>query len=156
MRLYLDSNVYAHADDHGQGRDLVTWLADSGHEAVLSEIHLAEALAIPDAVGRESRLKLLASVPAHVSRPLAFLQAKEFVQEARRLRPQWSRQPVGDRSHENDLLTVYDEGWEQLRRDPSGLLELTGHYQAVSEQAIRGSRAGQKIMREDLLAGVTK
>jgi hypothetical protein len=156
MRLYLDSNVYAHADDLGQGRDLVKWLADSGHEAVMSEIHLAEALAIPDVIGREGRLKLLAAVPAHVSRPLAFLQAEEFVQEARRLRQQWSRHPVGDRSHVNDLLTDYDEGWEQLRRDPSGLLELTGDYQAVSEQAIRGSRAGQKIMREDLLAGVTK
>jgi hypothetical protein len=156
MRLYLDSNVYAHADDHGQGQNLVKWLADSGHEAVLSEIHLAEALAIPDVVGREDRLKLLAAVPAHVSRPLAFLQAEEFVHEAQRLRPQWSRHPVGDRSHVNDLFTVYDEGWEQLRRDPSGLLDLTGDYQAVSEQAIRGSRAGQKIMREDLLAGVTK
>lgn len=44
MRLYLDSNVYAHADDHEQGRDLVKWLADSGHEAVLSEIHLAQRL----------------------------------------------------------------------------------------------------------------
>ena len=84
MRLYLDSNVYAHADDHEQSRDLVKRLADSGHEAVLSEIHLAEALAIPDVVGREGRLKLLAAVPAHVSRPLAFLQAEEFMQEARR------------------------------------------------------------------------
>jgi hypothetical protein len=156
MQLYLDSNVYAHVDDLGQGRDLVKWLADSGHEAVLSEVHLAEALAIPDVVGREDRLKLLAAVPAHVSRPLAFLQAEEFVQEARRLRPQWSRDPVGDRSNVNDLFAVYDKGWEQLRRDPSGLLELTGDYQAVSEQAIRDSRAGQKIMREDLLAGVTK
>lgn len=91
-----------------------------------------------------------------MSRPLAFLQAEEFVQEARALRPQWSRRPVGNRSHVNGLLTAYDEGWEQLRRDSTGLLELTGDYQAVSEQAIRGSRAGQKIMREDLLAGITK
>lgn len=156
MRLYLDSNVYAHADDLGQGQDLVKWLADSGHDAVLSEIHLAEALAIPDVVAREARLKLLAAVPACVIRPLASLQAEEFVQEARRLRPQWSRHPVGDRSQVDDLLTVYDEGWKQLRRDPSGLLELTGDYRAVAEQAIRGSRAGQKIMREDLLANVTK
>jgi hypothetical protein len=156
MRLYLDSNVYAHADDLGQGRDLVEWLVDSGHEAVLSEIHLAEALAIPDVVAREGRLTLLAAVPARVSRPLASLQAEEFVQEAQRLRPAWSRQPVGDLSDVNDLLTAYEEGWKQLQRDPSGLLELTGDYQAVSEQAIRGSRAGQKIMREDLLAGVTK
>ena len=76
MRLYLDSNVYAHADDLGQGRDLVEWLVDSGHEAVLSEIHLAEALAIPDVVAREGRLTLLAAVPARVSRPLASLRRR--------------------------------------------------------------------------------
>ena len=155
MRLYLDTNVYAHAQDLAAGPELCAWLVSSGHEVVLSEVHLAEAIAIPDAVAREARLRLLAALPSRRSRPLAYVQSAEFVEEVRRLRARWRREPAGDLSHVNALLASYDQGWEQLSRDPAQLIKLTGDYRIVAEQAIRGSRAGQKTLRGDLLDRVT-
>ena len=45
MRLYLDTNVYAHAQEQAQGVELAEWLTVGRHQVVLSEVHLAEAIA---------------------------------------------------------------------------------------------------------------
>ena len=155
MRLYLDTNVYAHAQEQAQGMELAEWLAVGRHQVVLSEVHLAEAIAIHDEHTRNARLRLLAGLPSRQTRPLAYLQAGEFVNEVRRLRPQWRRLPVGGLAVVSALLDSQRRGWRMLAREPERLIELTGDYREVHEKSIRGSRAGQKTMRTDLLDGHT-
>jgi len=155
VRLYLDTNVYAHAQDLGQQEALRDWLAVNGHRAVLSDVLLGEALAITDPAMRNARLRLLAVVPSRRTRSLGELQATEFLNEVRRLRPEWRRLPVGDLSFVRQLQTVHQQGWRLLNGDPKRLIARTGEYRNVEQHAIRGSRAGQQTIRNDLLAGQT-
>jgi hypothetical protein len=155
MRLYLDTNVYAHAQEARQELALKRWLEASGHQVVLSDVLLGEAIAIREPAVREGRLRLLAELPSRKTQTLASLQAIEFVNEMRRARPQWRRLPIGDLAMVNALQRAHGQGWRLLHQDRARLVERTGQYRAVEGQAIRGSRAGQRTMRDDLLSGQT-
>jgi hypothetical protein len=48
VRLYLDTNVLAGVEECAEQSALATWLRDHGHRAVITDVHLAEALAIRD------------------------------------------------------------------------------------------------------------
>jgi hypothetical protein len=155
VRLYLDTNVYAHARESGQQEALTRWLTGAGHRVVLSDVLLGEAIAIPDPEFRDARLRFLAQLPWRKTRALGYLQAMEFVGEVRRVRPQWRRLPVGDLAMVNKLREAQDKGWRILRRVPERLIDHIGNFRDIEEQAIRGSRVGQKTMRDTLLSGYT-
>lgn len=155
MRLYIDTNVYAHTQDLGLHEAMNDWLVDNRHQAIVSDVLLGEAIAIKDPTIRAARLRLLASVPSRRTRNLAELQAMEVVNEVRRLRPDWRRLPVGDLSFVNQLRAARQRGWRLLSRDTNRLIAGTGDYRAVEERAIHGSRAGQQTLRKGLLDGET-
>lgn len=155
MRLYLDTNVYAHAQESRQQEALTRWLTGGGHVVVLSDVLLGEAIAISDLETRDSRLRFLAQLPWRKTRPLGYLQAMEFVGEVRRVRPQWRRLPVGDVTMVRKLQEAQDKGWRLLKRAPEHLIDHIGGFRDIEERAIRGSRVGQQTMRDTLLSGYT-
>ena len=155
MRLYLDTNVYAHAQESCQQVALTRWLSGAGHRVVLSDVLLGEAIAIPDPEVRDSRLRFLAQLPWRKTQALGYLQAMEFVGEVRRVRPQWRRLPVGDMTMVRKLQEAHDKRWRLLKLAPERLVDHIGGFRDVEEQAIRGSRVGQQTMRDDLLSGYT-
>jgi hypothetical protein len=156
MRLYLDTNVYAHAQDAGQEIALRDWLTQACHRAVLSDVLLEEAIAIPDEDVRDGRLRLFADLPSVKTDSLGELQTREFLNEVRRLRSGWRRLPVGDVSTVDAMRRARQDGWRLLSKDPQRLVHRTGDYRGVTERGIRGARVGQRTIREDILATRTK
>jgi hypothetical protein len=154
MRLYLDTNVFAHAHDEGVGEQLVRWSQARRIDVLISEVHVGEALAIKDEAMRTARIDLLASLPARWLAPPGYLQSQELVAEIRRLRSNWRRLPVGDESLSRALLASHREGWRLVkRRDLASLERIHQPYREVEEPAIAGSRGSQKVMREHLRGG---
>jgi hypothetical protein len=151
VRLYLDTNVYAHAAQAAQGPALTDWLRDCGHGVVLSDTLLAETIAIPDETLRMERLALWAELPSVIAGSLGELQAREFVNEIRRLRPDWRRLPIGDQSEIAGLRAARKQGWQLLRDDPERSLQATGDYRQVEERGIQGVQSGQRTIRADTL-----
>lgn len=156
VRLYLDNNIYAHVQEVGQEAALADWLWRGHHQAVLSDTLLSETIAIREEAVRVERLRLLAKVPSTKARSLGELQAREFVSEVRRLRPEWRRLPVGDLRPSHRLRDVRRAGWRLLTRDPQRLVQRTGDYRDVEEGGIRGANAGQRTIRGDILEERTR
>lgn len=156
MRLYLDNNIYAHAQQVGQEADLRDWLRQEGHRAVLSDTLLGETIRISDPTMRMQRLQLLADLPSVRACCLGELQAREFVNEVRRLRSDWRRLPVGDETAINRMRAARKKGWGWLGRDSERLAQETGGYSEVEERGIHGARAGQQTIRGDILAERTR
>ncbi len=149
MRLYLDTNIYAHAQEVDQESELTDWLRQSGHRVVLSDTLLGEAIAIRDVALRMQRLALWAGLRSVTAGSLGELQAREFVNEVRRLRPGWRRLPVGDESTIAGLRAARRKGWRLLRDDPERSVLAMGDYQQVEERGIQGAQAGQRTIRTD-------
>lgn len=153
VRLYLDTNVYAHAVQEAQGAALAEWLRDGGHEVVLSDTLLDETIAIPDRPLRMQRIALWDTLPSVIAGSLGELQAREFVSEVRRLRPEWRQLPIGDESEITGLRDARKKGWRLLRKDPQRSVAAEGDYRQVEERGIQGALAGQRTIRTDILAG---
>jgi hypothetical protein len=149
--FYLDTNVFAHAEEEGAVDGLVCWARRNKVRVLLSEVHLGEALAIKDPLGRAARVDLLASMPGKWLRPAGYLQSIEVVNEIRRIKPHWRRLPVGDDGYVRALLQAHQDGWRALRRRALPMMEKThAAYRAVEEPAIARSRASQQLMRDHL------
>jgi hypothetical protein len=151
---YLDTNVFAHAEEEDSGGELVSWARATRQRLLLSEVHVGEALAVKDVTRRAARINMLASLPARWLPPAGYLQSHEVVNEIRRLRPAWRRLPTGDERYSRALLASHQDGWRLLRqRDLRRLEQTHAAYREVEEPAIAGSRSSQKVMREHLREG---
>jgi hypothetical protein len=151
VRLYLDNNVYVHAQDVGQQAALRAWLRQERHKVVLSDTLLGETLRIPDAAMRHDRLRFLADLPSVRLASLGEMQAREFVNEVRRLRPDWRRLPVGSQSTIGQLRALRRKGWARLNKDPDRLVTRTGNFTEVEERGIQAAMSSQRTIRNDLL-----
>jgi hypothetical protein len=145
VRLYLDTNVLAGVEERAEEPALAAWLHDRGHGAVVTDVHLAEALAIRDEATRNVRLDHLVALRSKgpYPKPVGFLKAEEYVAEVRRRRAGWI-EPFPRTDEAQRFLRAARGRWTEARRDRAALIQRQERYSAVIEPAIRVTRDVQK------------
>ena len=143
--LYLDTNVLAGVEDRAEESALRAWLRDRKHRAMITDVHLVEALAIRDQATRDARLDHLVALRSGgpYANPVGFLKAEEYVAEVKRRRPGWI-EPFPRTDVAQHFLREARRRWIQARRDRAALVAQRAPYAAVAEPAIRLSRSAQK------------
>jgi hypothetical protein len=137
MKLYFDTNIYDFIEKRGDPASVRQFLDRQDHVVEASGTNLVEVWRIPQYAARARQVRTIATVArAYEQFPGSFLEAREVLDELRRVKPQWVRRFITreDRRRVNQFLTGQRELWREIIPSPSD-------YAAIVAEAAAGSVA---------------
>lgn len=154
MKLYFDSNIYGFISEKREDIAFRQFLDENGHTVEASSGNLFEIYHIPDREKCKQTLQTLTSVASfYESKPQSWHQAQEVLNEIKRHRSYWFRQPASPKliEQEKKFLRSHRENWERakepyLKPDP-----VTAQYRKDYEEGVTYSKLVQKTLKQRLL-----
>lgn len=149
MRVLLDANVWRHLADSNDGQALESLCRRQNLTVLVSPSVVYEALRTRDEDLR-ARLARMLTRPAWTTlMPEAYEESSEFLEEVRRLRPEWLRRspvcPVRERNR-IDWLPTKGSFWDRVRRTPHRAAE---HVRSIELDTMDVARNGAHRWREE-------
>lgn len=154
MKLYFDSNIYGFISEKREDRAVRQFLDENEHTIEASSDNLFEMYHIPDREKCKQALQTLTTVATHFeSKPQSWHQAQEVLNEIKKHRSYWFRQPASPKliEQEKEFLRGHRENWGRAKELYIPEKSISAPYRMDYEAGVVNSRNVQKTLKQRLM-----